>query len=401
MILAYPLTKPLTFGHETNKIKKAILNYCMSNFISRLLRKIYQSIWKIKESRPKWARLAFFAAAPKDPLFYLGAVSALFLLLSPFNFPSFPSFYTANNLFYSNPLFLSQVTAYKQESPEFLLVGRASLRASTPPGLITTQILGSLVADTGLASQRKEIVEYVVGQGDTLWSLSEKFKLSLNSILWANNLKQSSVIQPGQKLVIPPLDGVIYHIQAGDTVSALALEYKAKQEDILAFNDLPAAENIFVGDILIIPGGVIAGIAPQPAPVLTPLASSYFICPIAAPCRITQGLHWYNAVDFSRGQCGDPIFAAAQGRVLNVRLNNSTSLYLFGGAGNTITIQHPNGVVTNYGHLQSSLVSPGDEVSQGQIIAFMGGQPGTPGAGKSTGCHLHFGVAGAENPFAK
>ena len=34
------------------------------------------------------------------------------------------------------------------------------------------------------------------------------------------------------------------------------------------------------------------------------------------------------------------------------------------------------------------------------MVATMGGQPGTPGAGKSTGCHLHFEVIGARNPFA-
>ncbi|PIZ77524.1 MAG: hypothetical protein COY04_00040, partial [Parcubacteria group bacterium CG_4_10_14_0_2_um_filter_7_35_8] len=45
------------------------------------------------------------------------------------------------------------------------------------------------------------------------------------------------------------------------------------------------------------------------------------------------------------------------------------------------------------------IVNQGDQVSKGQVIAFMGGSPGTPGAGMSTGCHLHFGVTGAKNPF--
>ena len=92
---------------------------------------------------------------------------------------------------------------------------------------------------------------------------------------------------------------------------------------------------------------------------------------------------------------------AAGGRVLKVRLTSSTSRWAFGGAGNHITILHPNGVVTTYGHIATSFVNPGDEVSQGQIIALIGGQPGTPGAGRSTACHLHFGVSGAKNPFAR
>jgi murein DD-endopeptidase MepM/ murein hydrolase activator NlpD len=48
-----------------------------------------------------------------------------------------------------------------------------------------------------------------------------------------------------------------------------------------------------------------------------------------------------------------------------------------------------------YGHLQTIFVSPGQEISQGQIIGLMGV------TGRATGCHLHFGVYGAKNPFAK
>jgi murein DD-endopeptidase MepM/ murein hydrolase activator NlpD len=131
-----------------------------------------------------------------------------------------------------------------------------------------------------------------------------------------------------------------------------------------------------------------------------PLGNSYFICPISQPCRVTQGLHWYNAIDFSHGKCYDPIYAAAGGTVQKVKLTNSTSRWAYGGAGNNITVLHPNGVVTMYGHVARSFVSPGDNVYQGQQIALMGGQPGTAGAGQSTACHLHFGVSGARNPFA-
>ena len=124
-----------------------------------------------------------------------------------------------------------------------------------------------------------------------------------------------------------------------------------------------------------------------------PLGSSYFICPTSS-CRISQGLHWYNAVDFP-GKCGDPIYAVAEGKVQRVKYGWNK------GAGNYLTILHPNGVVTMYGHILKSLVKPDQKVSQGDIIALIGGKPGTPGAGISTGCHVHFGVYGAKNPFAK
>jgi len=289
----------------------------------------------------------------------------------------------------------------RPEWPEFVLIGNSFLQASLPPVLITPQVLGALTGDYVPEDVQKVIVEYIVEPGDTLWSISQKFNISLNTVLWANNLNQNSYLQPGQKLIIPPVSGVIHYVKTGDTVSEIAKKYKAKAEDVISFNNLSNEADVFVGDILVVPNGVMPTPTIKYAPQWVPLATSYFICPISQPCRITQGLHWYNAVDFSHGICGEPILAAAQGQVLKVKLTSSTSRWAFGGAGNHLTILHPNGVVTMYGHLQTVFVNPGDEVSQGQIIALMGGQPGTPGAGKSTGCHLHFGVTGAKNPFAK
>ena len=65
-----------------------------------------------------------------------------------------------------------------------------------------------------------------------------------------------------------------------------------------------------------------------------------------------------------------------------------------------MTISHPNETSTYYGHLMQISVVVGEQVSQGQIIGFVGGKPGTAGAGISTGCHTHFEVRGAKNPFA-
>ncbi len=295
--------------------------------------------------------------------------------------------------------FISPVEKIK-ESPDLSIIQRNSLAAVSPPIMVTPQVLGALVNGETYEWQDKQVVEYLVEPGDNLSSIAGKFNISVDTILWANNLNKNSYIQIGQKLVILPVSGVVHHIQKGDTVSQVAQTYKAKIDDILAFNDLSGEGDIYIGDILIIPNGIM----PPPviyAPQLVPLADSYFICPISQPCRITQGLHWYNAIDFSHGKCGEPIFAAAAGTVQRVNLTNSTSKSAFSGAGNHITILHPNGAVTFYGHLQTALVSPGEYVSQGQMIATMGGQPGTPGAGKTTGCHLHFGVTGARNPFAR
>ena len=342
-----------------------------------------------------------FKGSSKDPFYYLGIISVI--LLGILAFGSGPLFQQEDFSFIStgsNPIrenlfgeaFVGLIRS-QPESPDLSLIQKSSLKAFTPPVMVTPQVLGAILGEAE-PEISKEIIEYTVQSGDNLWSIAANYNISLNTLLWANDLNQNSIIRPGQKLVILPVSGVIHHVKKGDTISEIAKIYKGKVEEIVAFNNLSEEGDIYIGDILIIPGGVMP---PPPAPtyVEVPLASSYFICPISSPCRITQGLHWYNAIDFSHGRCGEPIYAAAGGQVLRVKYGWNQ------GAGNYLTILHPNGVVTIYGHILSSLVNPGQQVSQGQIIAYMGGAPGTPGAGRSTGCHLHFGVRGARNPFAR
>jgi LysM repeat protein len=350
------------------------------------------------DKREKWSN---FKGSLKDPLLYLGFISlVLFLGLvsNGFSFCQSQSAAVCQESQSVNKTFMSAGLTVK-ESPDLSLIQKNSLAAISPPLMVTPQILGALIDSADYQWSEKTVTEYVVEPGDTLTSIAEKFNVSLNTILWANELTKSSTLKLGQTLVILPVSGTLHQVQKGETLGGIANTYKVTSDSIIAYNDLVAQGDIYIGDILIIPGGT------QPAkvstPVLAPLASSYFICPIAAPCRVTQGLHWYNAIDFSHSKCGDAIFAAAEGTVQKVKITSSRSKWAFGGGGNTITILHPNGVVTSYGHVQSSLVSVGDHVSQGQIIALMGGMPGTPGAGMSTGCHLHFGVYGAKNPFAK
>ena len=78
------------------------------------------------------------------------------------------------------------------------------------------------------------------------------------------------------------------------------------------------------------------------------------------------------------GAHGEPIFAAAAGRVVRAER--------YGAYGNTVDIDHGRGILTRYAHLSSIAVSVGDRVEMGQRIAGMGS------TGRSTGTHLHYEV---------
>jgi murein DD-endopeptidase MepM/ murein hydrolase activator NlpD len=80
---------------------------------------------------------------------------------------------------------------------------------------------------------------------------------------------------------------------------------------------------------------------------------------------------------------GKPIVAAAGGIV-----QRAGTIPV---GGRRITILHPNGVVTYYGHLSSILAVSGQVVAAGEIIGYMGN------SGYATGSHLHFEVRGALN----
>lgn len=60
--------------------------------------------------------------------------------------------------------------------------------------------------------------------------------------------------------------------------------------------------------------------------------------------------------------------------------------------GNYVMIIHSNGIATLYAHLSKILVSQDQFVGRGETIALSGGAKGAPGAGLSTGPHLHFEV---------
>lgn len=107
------------------------------------------------------------------------------------------------------------------------------------------------------------------------------------------------------------------------------------------------------------------------------------IWPTEGEVSSPYGMRWGGS-DFHPGidianDYGTPIMAAADGYVTEAGWDD-------GGYGNKVDIDHGNGVRTRYGHAQSVIVSAGESVKKGQVIAYMGS------TGFSTGPHLHYEV---------
>mgnify|MGYP001591193985 CR=1 FL=1 len=250
------------------------------------------------------------------------------------------------------------------------------------------------IADIEDQTSSDQISIYVVREGDNLSQIAAMFNVSVNTIIWSNDLIKGGRITPGQTLVILPISGVKYEVKKGDTVKSIAKKLNSDADEIIKFNDLSFDGQLAEGQAIIVPNGEIAP-APSAKPNLKsspvkgangPYYAGYYIRPIAGG-RKSQGLHGYNGVDLA-DSCGAPVMASARGDVIVNRYGGWN-----GGYGNYVVISHSNGTQTLYSHLSSGIVSAGWHVVQGQVIGYIGS------TGNSTGCHLHFEVRGAKNPF--
>lgn len=270
------------------------------------------------------------------------------------------------------------------------------------------------IADIDDQPSSTAISTYVVQPGDTLSEIALLFDVSVNTIVWANDLGEKPVIQPGETLVILPVSGINYTVEKGDTLASIVKKYGGDQNEVMEYNGLASASDLAVGDTLIIPDGELGGSAQSVTtpsgtsssggiyePVIPgdsgpaapgPYAGGYYACPVESVSGnqvvLTQGLHGHNAVDLAQ-HMSSPIYAAADGTVIIAKANGAWN----GGYGNYVVISHPNGTETLYAHAEKILVTAGQQVSQGDKIAKIGV------TGETTGPHLHFEVRGAANPF--
>lgn len=102
---------------------------------------------------------------------------------------------------------------------------------------------------------------YAVQSGDTLWKIAQKYGVTVDALVKANNLDPNKYLVIGQKLVIPvsgtnpasPSPLTVHVVQSGDVLWKIALKYGVTVDELVKANNLDPNKYLVVGQKLIIP----------------------------------------------------------------------------------------------------------------------------------------------------
>lgn len=242
---------------------------------------------------------------------------------------------------------------------------------------------------------------HIVQQGETLYSISQKYSISPEKLKLFNNLKTDRIFV-GQKIYLYPRqakhsdfvtmrsipkDG--YHIvKSRETIYRISKMYNVEILDIMDYNNLQSLElktgmklwlieqedstrEIIVTEEMkpIIPDKIKEIKKPPKADLFLPVKGV-----VTSEFGLRDGRQ-HKGIDFGC-ELGEPIYAALAGKVVFTGMQR--------GYGNVVILEHDNLIMTVYAHNESNLVRLGETVKKGQPIATVGQ------TGNATAPHLHF-----------
>ena len=269
--------------------------------------------------------------------------------------------------------------------------------------------------------------EYTIRLGDSIETVAFNNKLSTDEFLIVNPefTNKDNLLIPGQKVSIALISPVLELVVEKSIVEDIDKPYETieKEDDTLDYGVVNVEVEGVNGTqrvtekIKYINGEIKAAyILPNPEIIKNPVdkvvikgtkrsytgsfipavSSGSWGWPTVSPYMISSYFEWrwgtlHEGIDISGSGFGSPIFAIENGTVLSTVSScadyGSYSNMCGDGYGNHVWIAHPENVYAVYAHMTHNVVVyPGQEVTKGQIIGYMGD------SGSSTGTHLHFGT---------
>jgi murein DD-endopeptidase MepM/ murein hydrolase activator NlpD len=248
---------------------------------------------------------------------------------------------------------------------------------------------GAIVAgrnpQTVTAEGTGPVQEVTIHEGDTLATMANYYKVSVEAIAFANGLSDERALRMGQQLVIPPAEGALYTVKDGDTVETIASHFKVDASVISTYNRCTfEPEQCAPGQKIFVRGAALPALLEPERPNRDVFAAAPQVAqqprngrlswPVAGV--ITQYFWWgHTGVDVAPPY-GTGLGAGDDGVV------TATGWVAVGGL--RVCVQHAGDLTVCYYHTSAVYVSVGQQVARGQIIAAIGL------TGVTTGPHVHW-----------
>lgn len=265
--------------------------------------------------------------------------------------------------------------------------------------------------------------EIIVAKGDTLYSLSKNNGIALRDLVDANNLAAPFAISVGQRLKIPSAQ--VHIVAASETLYSISRRYSVDLNSLALENNIAAPYSLSVGQRLRLPGKVQTFTQPPViAPVTRPIISAAPAAPVplAMPAPVAPGIKMISEKTKVSSAPARPLPVVAtqkrmaftwpaRGKILSSFGYKKNGLYNDGiniraasgtlvkaaetgvvayagnelkGMGNLVIIQHANGWMSVYAHLDEMNVRRSSKVAKGEKIGTIGK------TGKVSEPQLHF-----------
>lgn len=292
-------------------------------------------------------------------------------------FHGFGLIFTAAILFFAMSLMPNPSTAdsVSLEELEKLDAGLSPLDLEEKTEKLKQQLVDNEIRNTKNGKKKiEDSIEYTVVYGDTLSYIASHYRVPIEMITASSGIQESSIIRPGQKLIIPTRQGLVYKFKKNDRLAQVAQYYSVNINTIMEENpDLENSDIIPAGHQIFLPNAKI----PRPPPVWR----------IPATGRITSsyGVRWHPVYRQRRFHSGIDI-GSKSGSVYSAREGHIIFSGYLGSYGKTVIIEHTSGYKTLYAHLSKLLVNKGQYVKTQHKIGVSGN------TGVTTGPHLHFEV---------
>jgi murein DD-endopeptidase MepM/ murein hydrolase activator NlpD len=243
----------------------------------------------------------------------------------------------------------------------------------------------------------------VVERGDTLFDIARAQRVPLRDVIELNRLSPPYVLLVGQVLVLPGQR--VHVVEEGDTVYAISRRYGVDMSRLVRRNNIEPPYTLYVGGRLLLPasggGGTVAvasgGAANDPVssesldrPAPQPTAAASTPSPSSEPVPAEIVVTAPSAAGFSWPAQGKIVsgFGPKPGNLHNDGINitlprgvpvlavrDGTVAYVgneLKGYGNLVLIRHDSGWVSAYAHNDALLVTRGQAVRRGDVVAHSG-----------------------------